>query len=373
MRNFTVHWGLKSSPPLLPAPSVFRGPGEKVRRTARELWAIGAKRRLIEEMRSSDLVISCGGGYFWSDRRAFPGPMYLQNLVHIWAAGWLKKPVVFFPQSFGPIENRSARRLLKRTLEHENVIRVFAREKASLSFLRGLLTGEKAQNKLDLCPDMAFGLYDERRVSAPPAVSDWPRPALALTLRRWFFPGTKGRREKKKRQQDYLAALTEVCRRAAGPGKGSVLLFAQARGPGVFEDDRIITSVFREGLRRDVPENQVICPEIPLSVHPFRIMDLLQKTDVVVATRLHSAILGLLSGLPVLTISYQPKTRGIMESLGLGGYSLDISGLSPEEMLARLEEIFDRNREIREKIKAGLSPLKPTIEKKLEKALERFP
>ena len=364
--------GVKVLPPLLPAPSIFSGAGQKIRQAARELWAVGAKRRLIEEIRTSDLVVSCGGGYFWSERRAFPGPMYFQNLAHVWAAQRLKKPIVFFPQSFGPLRSRAASRLLKRALEDKNVIRVFAREKASLNFLRGLLSGERARGKLELCPDMAFCLYDERRLAAPPKDPRWPRPALALTLRKWSFSETKGRGEKEKRHREYLAALTEACRRTAGQGKGSIILLAHARGPGVFEDDRKITSSFRQRLRRDIPEDRLFYPELPLSVHPFRIMDLLQKTDAIMATRLHSAILGMLSGIPVLTIAYQPKTREVMESLGLGGFSLDINGLSPDKLMAGLEEICDHDHDIREKIKNSLSPLKPMIEKKLEKALERF-
>jgi len=364
--------GIKVFPPLLPAPSVFRGAGQKAKQTARNLFAVGIKRSLINEIRTSDLVISCGGGYLWSNRKALPGPMYFQNMIHIWTAKRLKKPIIFFPQSFGPLRNRTAVRLLKRALEEENVIRVFAREKVSLSFLEGLLGGGKTQDKLDLCPDMAFYLYDERRLATSQKDSGWPRPALALTLRRWSFPEAKGREEKKRKHREYLAALAELCRRYADLGKGSIILFSHARGPGDFEDDRRITDPFWERLRKDIPEGHLFYPELPISVHPFRIMELLQKTDVVVATRLHSAILGLLSGIPVLTIAYQPKTRAVMEWLGLSDFSVDISELANEKMLTRLGEISGRNLEVREKIKDSLSTLKPMIETKLEKALERF-
>jgi colanic acid/amylovoran biosynthesis protein len=364
--------GIRVFPPLLPAPSVFEGPFQRVGRTARNLGAAGIKRKLIEEIRTSDLVISCGGGYFWSDRRALPGPMFFQNLVHVWVAGRLKKPIVFFPQSFGPLRSRPALRLLKRALEQENVIRVFAREKASLNFLRGLLGEGRSRDKLELCPDMAFCHSDKPQLSAPPQGPGWPRPALALTLRQWSFPQTPGRVEKKRKQREYLEALAEACRRTAGPGRGSIVLFAHSRGPGVFEDDRRITSLFRERLRRDIPEGRLFFPGLPLSVHPFRIMDFLEKMDAVVATRLHSAILGLLSGIPVLAVAYQPKTGEVMESLGLAGLSLDIDELTPDALLAKLGEVLDRNSEIREKIKTSLHPLKPLIEKKLEAALERF-
>lgn len=364
--------GIKVFPPLLPAPSVFKGAGQKAKQTARNLFSVGFKRSLINEIRTSDLVISCGGGYFWSNRKTLPGPMYLQNIIHMWAAKRLKKPVIFFPQSFGPLRNRSAVRLLKGVLGGENVIRVFAREKVSLSFLRGLFSGEKTQDKLDLCPDMAFYLYDERRLAASQRDSDWPRPALALTLRQWSFPEAKGRDEKKRKQRDYLSALAELCRKYAAPGGGSIILFSQARGPGNFEDDRSITGAFRERLRRDIPEGHLFYPQLPISVHPFRIVDLLQKTDLLVATRLHSAILGLLSGIPVLTIAYQPKTKAVMEWLGLGDFSVDISDLGHEKILTRLGEISGRDREVREKIKNSLSALKPMIETKVEKALEKF-
>jgi colanic acid/amylovoran biosynthesis protein len=364
--------GIKVFPPLFPAPSVFRGAGQKAIQTARHLFAAGNKRSLINEIRTSDLVISCGGGYLWSNRRALPGPMYWQNMLHIWTAKRLKKPVVFFPQSFGPLRSRTAARLLKRALEEDNVIRIFAREKVSLIFLQGLCSREKTLDKLGLCPDMAFYLYDERRLAAPQKDSGWPRPALALTLRRWSFPEAKGRDERRRKHREYLEALAELCRRTTDKGKGSVILFSQARGPGDFEDDRGLTAAFRERLRKDIPEGHLYYPKLPLSVHPFRIMELLQKTDGIVATRLHSAILGMLSGIPALTIAYQPKTRAVMEWLGLSDYSLDIGGLADGKMLTKLGEISGRDREVREKIRDGLATMKPMIETRLETALARF-
>ena len=52
-----------------------------------------------------------------------------------------------------------------------------------------------------------------------------------------------------------------------------------------------------------------------------------------VGSRMHSNIFALQQGIPVIAISYQPKTEYIMSSLGLSDYSLSIIDLTKEDLI----------------------------------------
>jgi polysaccharide pyruvyl transferase WcaK-like protein len=76
-------------------------------------------------------------------------------------------------------------------------------------------------------------------------------------------------------------------------------------------------------------------------------------TDIVVATRFHNVLLGLLCEKPVISISFHPKCSSLMSAMGLSNYSLEIHDLETDkliEMLCDLELNADSVRaSIREK------------------------
>ena len=63
------------------------------------------------------------------------------------------------------------------------------------------------------------------------------------------------------------------------------------------------------------------------------LIDVMEKFDVVVATRYHGVLLALASGIPTVAIAYHPKTRDLMEHLGLGAWCLQLEGLTGPALL----------------------------------------
>ena len=99
--------GIRVFPALFDPPSLFDGAPSKVIRSLASLARIGAKTELVREIKRADLVIGSGGGYFYSNRLVGPGPMFIQNFLHLKLACLLKRPVVLFPNPSG---RRSTRR-----------------------------------------------------------------------------------------------------------------------------------------------------------------------------------------------------------------------------------------------------------------------
>jgi colanic acid/amylovoran biosynthesis protein len=61
-------------------------------------------------------------------------------------------------------------------------------------------------------------------------------------------------------------------------------------------------------------------------------LDLLGGFDLVLATRMHVAILALSAGVPVLPIAYEFKTQALFDRLGLGEWVQDIEQVRPDTL-----------------------------------------
>lgn len=356
--------------PLFPAPSVYRGLHSKIANSAGDLIRFDARKDLRQAIRESDLVLASGGGYFWSDRRGLPGPMFLQNIAHLRTATRLKKPVILFPQSFGPLFGPIHARILRRTLEADSILKIFAREERSADYLDRLLRSDAARNKVEVCPDLGF-LHEGSSARGPAEIAGdpLPRPVVAVTLRNWNFPGEGGRARRKERRERYLAEVGHFCERMALDRGGSILIYPQSRGPGRFEDDRPISRILEASLRRDIPQAAVRYAEGKDEDSLGAARSALAQADLVLATRLHSAILALSMGIPALTIAYQPKSTSTMELLGLEDYSFGIECLQTTSLVSAAEKILAAPDSFRARIRAETARLRKEIEERLSRAL----
>jgi polysaccharide pyruvyl transferase WcaK-like protein len=78
-------------------------------------------------------------------------------------------------------------------------------------------------------------------------------------------------------------------------------------------------------------ENARIIDEPAASVSD--VLSQLQATDMVVASRFHNVLLGLMLGKPVLAISYHEKVEALMEEAGLPEFCQDIENIDLEKMI----------------------------------------
>jgi polysaccharide pyruvyl transferase WcaK-like protein len=68
----------------------------------------------------------------------------------------------------------------------------------------------------------------------------------------------------------------------------------------------------------------------------------LMDVDVLIASRLHSAILGFVSRKPVIAISFDPKVDGVMTDLGQSEYLLHIRDFTQGEVVDMLDRLMPR-------------------------------
>jgi colanic acid/amylovoran biosynthesis protein len=371
-RAFYHHLGVTVLPPLTPALSTYRGFSSKLVEGARTLTAWGEKRRLLQNLQRSDLVLSCGGGYFYSYRSTLPGTTFWQNVFHAFLANALDKPLVFLPQSFGPFGSVLASGGVKRLLEGQNVLKIFAREEASHQHLHRMLS--KAHHpRIALCPDMACYLTENARPGNLDGESlNLPRPILALNLRQWPFPDTEDPAARAMKREKYLTALITVAHCFIQRYRGSVVVIPQALGPDPSEDDRPICLEFCRQVQEYIPAGAAIQLREPEASSLTAYMELLSQVTILIGTRLHSCILALVAGVPAISIGYQPKSQGTMDMLGLGRFNRNITDISLEWLLGSVEEIMNQPQEIQQEIRQSLSFARTRIDDQVGSLLKSW-
>jgi colanic acid/amylovoran biosynthesis protein len=359
--------GVRVIDPLFHAPCAAGGKWMPWARTlfslALPLPALVFLRHLIQ----ADLVMACGGGYFYSNRR-FPGFTYWQNILQLRLAVLFRKQVVFFPQSFGPFANSYSRRLLASLLASEHVRHVFAREPISLSVLGALLPAAAAKGKLRFCPDMAF-YYSPGFISAQDRIPGPSRPRLALALRDWDFPGCKTRFAKKEKRDDYLDGVLVTCRTLHQQLGACISIFSQAQGPSLAEDDRHMSALIHDRLRDSIPATDLRFFASPDGAAPDAFIGLLGQSDLLITSRLHAAIFAFLAGIPAVVIGYQHKSLGVLQSLGLESCYLSIEEMQGPSLLHMCEGVLQDPDAWRQKIARSLSELRGIIETQIQSAL----
>ena len=160
--------------------------------------------------------------------------------------------------------------------------------------------------------DLAFAIE-------PPARR--PHPGRVLGLGLMNFQGNSDQRAESARLHDqYVAGMRTFLRLMVDDGWEVRLL------TGDVEDAAIVREV-RAELRTDAERERVVeHPVASLS----ELMDVIAGVDIMVASRFHNVLCGLLVGVPTLSVSYAPKNDALLARVGLADFRHLADDLRPE-------------------------------------------
>lgn len=252
--------------------------------------------------RQFDLAVATGGDNMSSD---YGTPsIYLAALHQIADEG---VPIAMLGQSIGPFRQAEHRESFVRLANRCALVTV--RETASLAYVLDDLKLPK--EKVQLTADTAFLLE--------PSAPDWAgkvmasfgidlaRPVIALSASGGIASFAAAD------QQRHLEALERMTRRLMAETGAQVLLIPHVEDHRASNNDLIVCDDLMR--RMDYPA------DLRLARGFFTSNDykaIVARCDMVVAERMHVAIAGLSSGLPVFVIGYSVKGHGIMsDSFGL--------------------------------------------------------
>ena len=271
-------------------------------------------RRTLDAYAAADVVVSAGGTYLVPHYNLTP------KLFDFLVTLALRRPLVLFTQSLGPFDGLRQRGLLRFILRRARLILV--RDERSVAHLRTL--GVTANVRV--AADAAFALAPDAPGSAqlqrPGRV-----PRIAVSVRDWphFRQGAQTGMER------YRAAVAAFAAELVRRHGAEVTFLSTCQGiPDYWTDDsavaaRIVALTPPELRGRIAVDRQFRTPA--------QLIERLAEFDMVVATRMHAAILALCAGTPVLAIAYEFKTRHLFARLGLDEFTLDAETLTGDSLI----------------------------------------
>ncbi|SDS99853.1 polysaccharide pyruvyl transferase family protein [Bradyrhizobium canariense] len=135
--------------------------------------------------------------------------------------------------------------------------------------------------------------------------------------------------------RDYIARIASLVVRLLERGYTVRILI----GDVVWDQD------VRGDLRKELEERRCnyddgkIIDEPALSVDELLLQ--LASVDVVVSSRFHNVLLGLMLGKPAMAISYHEKFQPLMSGVGLGEFYCDIERIDVDELIGKVVELVE--------------------------------
>jgi polysaccharide pyruvyl transferase WcaK-like protein len=297
----------------------------------------GLSDQAIREIITSDLVLDRGGPFFAGNSSFFNASLY-KSAYPLLIARKFGVPFGFAPGTFGPFASRWARQFVQKLIY--DAVFVMARDLISKNELTDCCV---SPDRIIFSLDSAFWVeaYLSPRIRRVMDLHGLePGQFLTVTTRSWYA-------DRLNRYHQELAATIDDL--VPFYFKKVVLISNMVDPENQLVDDRQAT----EDLYRSIKKKEFVTV-LNDDFAPNELVGLYGQARLTLGTRLHSVIMALAAGTPVIAISYVGhKTTGIMQAIGLREYvteletfkrdaiiPLIISGLSMRDRIkSRVEQL----------------------------------
>jgi len=304
----------------------------------------------IHQLKSYDLVIQVGGSNFVD--------MY-GNSQFDWALCTLlaQRPLLLIGHSVGPFQNKSFRKIAATVFKA--CVSLQLREKQSLQLMEqsGL-----PMSKVDVGSDTAW-LVDFPAVIPAELQLSTVHPTVAFTVRQLHpFHERLGLP-----QQEYNSAIVQSVHELIDAGYAIQFISTCTGIDGYKNDDRMLAlelaSLISRPDRVHVEMRELNDIEIGL---------ILRQCHFTVATRLHSAILAMAAGSVAVALSYEHKTPGIFQALGLSQLCVQLGPQFLSQLQSTLKMVCQDLPELQKRCKLATSLEQSNANQSISRALDHW-
>jgi polysaccharide pyruvyl transferase WcaK-like protein len=300
-----------------------------------------SRRRSVAALRSADLVL-------WNCRN-IRGDSAMTEPYQVWgrtynalAAILFRKPVACIGASIWPLRNPLSRAIARYVLGR--CVFVSVRDSSSYEYARSLLHDKSCE--LHLLPDLSLSLL----ARSSTLVRQLPSEPLTLGLTVVDDPksGATARRA-------YIAALRGYLKEFLGRDGTTVALIPQvttAWQPTAGLEADLLSGLDPTRVRREDGRP---------TIHQLTAM--YGKVDFLIATRMHSAIIALTQGTPVVAIPYVAGGKwGILDMMGANDVAIPFVGIDADGLERKIESVWRRRQEMLASVATRLPVLAREVE-----------
>lgn len=300
-----------------------------------------------DDFEACDGYFLCGGGYLYSSRAPVLSRQLWLHAGNSLLALRTGKPVMQFPQSWGPIQKAADRWICGKLAAHLPMIAARGEESARLAAALG-----GAERTLDL-PDVVLAMRELR-----PDLFDLPLghrgEGLGIAPIEYGF----ARRCTESDREAYVNKLADIAVEYDRRHGGGVHIYVQVSIPGHDDDapmaQRVHQAITARGARAHFHN-----PDDWIAYWRH-----LSRRAVFLGCRMHSCIFGMVADVPVIGLAYQPKFRELFTQLGFPERCFDIGNFEVATTLTRIDEAIGQGTGIvRERVAKASSELLQGLDK----------
>jgi polysaccharide pyruvyl transferase WcaK-like protein len=278
-------------------------------------------------LRMHDLVIVSGGGQLneeWGGAWGQPFALFKWAVL----ARFARVSYVIASVGVGKMESKTARLLMSATLRMARY-RSY-REKNTRAFAESVLP---LAEKDPIVPDHVLALPPSE-VPSPAGIRELAkgRPIIAISPIAYAKP-ERWPSENRTTYERYMAQMARVVSELVNRGFFLVVVCSS-----LWDDESAIADLL--GQLDECFKNKLTQQMYMPGISTWRdLVGLLLDVDFLIASRLHSVILGLVAQTPTVAISFEPKVKWVMEELGQTDYLVRIREFVADDVLAALDRI----------------------------------
>lgn len=297
----------------------------------------------LDFYRSFDLIIQVGG----SNLVDIYGPTQFDSGLLAILSG---KPLILIGHSLGPFNDAKSRFLAKVLLESSAGIMV--REPLSAEVLRNCQINPK---NLQLGGDTAWLLQNA-------TMTTYPRQKKVIFTVRKLAPFEQ---RVGLTQDRYNQAIAKLADKLIQHGCSVEFLSTCTGIDNYRNDDRMLALSIRDLCKMKA----VIAVEMA-ELNDLELMQRFSEAKLVIATRLHSAILAMNSGTPALALAYEHKTTGIMQALNLANWCFAVSAVCNSQLEEQALSILELEQPQYEKLQFSLQESVARVRQQVEFSIQ---
>lgn len=309
-----------------------------------KLWFSKAGKAFVQDLRNSDIVIHAPGGPSIGDI------YYKAELVYLLRFLLIKKigtPYMFYSPSMGPFKDKRREKLRKRVLRDAKF--VFVRDPISYKYVKEfvpdidvkLAMDSALQHDIDTVKYKA--IYDQYTELKTFVESHDKCIGITITDLKWHPTHSK---------TDVSVKINEVFQKFIDKLTAKsygIVFIPQLYGTS---DD----ATYMSGFMR--PEHTFVVSATENEYDSYFQQYVISRLHAVVGMRYHSNIFSAKMGTPFVSVSYEQKMRGFMESVGLSEYCIDIKDLAYDNLVSKFGQLEKNYNDYANKLKDLHEPMK---------------
>lgn len=309
---------------------------------------------VVREMANADIIISAPGGPYFGD--LYASHEIREHLFHIFLSKVLRKPVMIYGPSMGPFNSRK-RNILRRYLLNKVEI-ITLRDQISKDYLDTLklthpliyLTADSAfQDTINVEKGIIEDIMLAEKITDHQNDIPNRKPLVGITPTgsKWNFRNSTTPQKEQERYNKIIAKTTDYL---VDKFDARVVFFSQLYGKT--DDIPLINEIISLVDKKDAV--RVFSKKWDSEIQQA----IISQMDLFLGNRCHSIVFALKGNVPSVCLAYEHKSISLMKTAKLDKYIINITDLTYELLLDKINQVWDQREEIRRVLKEQIPEIR---------------